>query len=182
MRFNLREFYSELQEKGVIFCFSGPISQAVIEGVGGTLRQKMELEETDFTITQKVFAVFVEQMQNIINYSAEKSSRDAVEDGDIRTGVLIIGHEESRYYVLCGNKVANRNIEQIKNHLDPLQTLDKNELKSLYRERRKMSSLPESKGAGLGFIEMARKVSLPIEYEFVPMEDDYSFFCLKATI
>jgi hypothetical protein len=45
-----------------------------------------------------------------------------------------------------------------------------------------MSSLPESKGAGLGFIEMARKVSLPIEYEFVPMEDDYSFFCLKATI
>ncbi len=73
-------------------------------------------------------------------------------------------------------------IDMLKNHLESLRSLNKNELKSLYRERRKKAASPESKGAGLEFIEMARKASLPIEYEFVPMGEDQSFFCLKVII
>jgi hypothetical protein len=43
IRFNVHEFYVDLSGKGIIFCFSGPISQDVIEGIGGTLKQKMEI-------------------------------------------------------------------------------------------------------------------------------------------
>jgi len=182
MQFNLQEFYGDLQEKGIVFCFSGPISQEVIEGVGETLRQKMELEETDLTTSQKVFAVFVEQMQNVVNYSADRVRADNREQGDIRSGVLIVGQEDRRFYVLCGNKIRNADVQSIREHLELVSSLGKEELKALYRERRKMAAASDSKGAGLGFIEMARKASLPMEFDFVPTDQDYTFFSVKAVI
>ncbi len=68
----IQRFYEQLKEEGIIFSFSGPVSQSLLEGIGETLRQKMTLEETSTTVTQKVFSIFVELMQNVINYSAER--------------------------------------------------------------------------------------------------------------
>jgi hypothetical protein len=182
MQFNLQEFYADLQGKGIIFCFSGPVSQEVIEGVGETLRQRMELQDTDLNTSQKVFSIFVEQMQNIVNYSAERVVMDEREEGDIRSGVLVVGTQDKGFYVLCGNKVRNEQVGPMKEHLELLVGLDKNGLKSLYRERRKAAAAENSKGAGLGFIDIARRASRPIEFEFVPVDQSFSFFSLMAVI
>ncbi len=99
IQFNLHEFYIDLNRKGIIFCFSGPISQNVIEGIGGTLKQKMEIEDTDLNTSQKVFSIFVEQMQNIVNYSADRVIPEDRKEGEIRIGVLVVGKEEGHFYV-----------------------------------------------------------------------------------
>ena len=39
-----------------------------------------------------------------------------------------------------------------------------------------------SKGAGLGFMEIARRASKPIEFDFTEIDANYVFFALKATI
>lgn len=54
MGFDLLDFHRELAKQGIIFCFRGPVSQHVIEGIGQTLRQKMELDDTGMTTVQKV--------------------------------------------------------------------------------------------------------------------------------
>ena len=54
----IQAFYEQLKEEGIIFSFSGPVSQSLLEGVGATLRQKMTLEETSTNVTQKVFSIF----------------------------------------------------------------------------------------------------------------------------
>jgi hypothetical protein len=182
MKFDLLEFYGTLKKKGIIFCFSGPISQDIIEGIGTTLRQKMELEETGLNASQKVFAIFVEQMQNIVNYSAETVLPSDRDSAGMRVGVLIVGQEDGRLYVLTGNRVRKEDTGPLKEQLTHLRQLDKEDLKLLYRDRRKMAAPPESKGAGLGFIEIARKASMPLEFSFVPIDRDHVFFTLEVVV
>ncbi|MGC8602627.1 MAG: SiaB family protein kinase [Desulfomonilaceae bacterium] len=182
MRFNLQDLYLELKQNSIIFCFCGPISQEVIEGVGGTLRQKMKLEEVDLNTTQKVFAVFVEQMQNIVNYSADRLIPEDRQEGEIRIGVLIVGQENTGFYVLCGNKIRKEETQNLRKQLDMINRMNKDELKQLYLERRKMAPMADKKGAGLGLIDIARKSTRPIEFDFSPVDGDFVFFSVKAVI
>ena len=182
MKFNVHDFYLDLNTKGIILCFCGPISQGLIEGIGGTLRQKMELEETDLNTSQKVFSVFVEQMQNIVNYSADRVILENRDDGEIRIGVLILGKEDEHFYVLCGNKIGRENVGAISGQLESLSKMSKQELKRLYQVRRKMFPHREGKGTGLGFIDIARKATLPIEFDFNPVDGDFVFFTIKVVI
>lgn len=182
IHFNVHDFYVDLNQKGIIFCFSGPVSQDVIEGIGGTLKQKMEIEDTDLNTSQKVFSVFVEQMQNIVNYSADRVIHEDRQEGEIRLGVLIVGKEEGSFYVLCGNKINRELAGSIRGQLETIAGMDKDELKKLYRERRKSAPQTEEKGTGLGFIDIARKASQPIEFDFMPVDDDFVFFTIKAVI
>ena len=39
-----------------------------------------------------------------------------------------------------------------------------------------------SKGAGLGFMEIARRASKPLEFDFTEIDANHAFFALKATI
>ncbi len=180
--FNLHQFYVDMNQRGIIFSFSGPISQEVIEGIGGTLKHKMEIEDTDLNTSQKVFSIFIEQMQNIVNYSADRVIPDERQEGEIRMGVLIVGKENGKYYVLCGNKIKTEAEESIREQLDLVARLDKDELKKLYRERRKKTSEGNVKGSGLGFIEMARKATRPIEFDISPVDSDFVFLTIKAII
>jgi hypothetical protein len=67
--FNLR---SILQKEGIIFAYSGYLTEAVLSGVGEAVKHKLALEDTDTKTQRSVFAVFVEQVQNMIRYSAAR--------------------------------------------------------------------------------------------------------------
>ena len=101
----MQGFYEQLKTEGIIFSFSGPISQNLLEGIGATLRQKMSLEETSTNITQKVFSIFVELMQNIINYSVERGSGSEA-DPELSSGILVIGKKNDQFYIKSGNYIS----------------------------------------------------------------------------
>ena len=178
---DIQGIYHQLQERGIIFSFSGPISQSLLEGIGQTLKQKMTLEETSKNIIQKVFAVFVELMQNIINYSAQKVTSEEAEQ-EISYGVLIVGKQEDHFYIISGNYIQKEQEAALQEKLTMVQSMDHKELKQYYKQQRRLQADDASKGAGLGFIEMARKASQPIEFEIARMENGLSFFVVKAII
>ena len=78
--------------------------------------------------------------------------------------------------------IENDKVERLRKKLTKLQKMDKEELKQYYREQRKKEPEAESKGAGLGFIEMAKRASRPIEFEFEQIDAKRSFFSLKTVI
>lgn len=177
---HLYEFYEELKREGVILCFSGPTSQSVVEGIGRTLKRKMELEEAATTTIQRVFALFVEQMQNIVHYSSEKTPPGCEDGCELRHGVLVMGRNEGRFYVICGNKVQTEQCERMLVQLRHLQSLSREELKEHYRRMRREETPQDSKGAGLGFIEMFRRASEPLEFHVAPVDAENVFFSIKA--
>src|SRR5919204_4412746 len=100
-----------LHRQGVIFAYSGYVTEPVLSGVGEALKQKLTIDDADTKTLRSVFAIFVEQMQNIIRYSAEKSPEEplpAVHEGaltEIRYGILTIGKEGGDYVVCAGNLI-----------------------------------------------------------------------------
>lgn len=179
---NMLKFYNDIRREGIIFCFSGPISQSLVEGIGDLLRQKMELDETSINVSQKVFGVFVEQMQNVINYSADKNYDLPSGSTELRSGVMVICRTNDKFCILSGNYIESKEKGKLIEQLERLRSMNKDELKAYYREQRRNAPPEGSKGAGLGFIETARKASEPLEYEIRTVDDTRDFFCLKAVI
>ncbi len=177
---DLHQFYKDLKKEGVMFCFSGPTSQSAVEGMGRMLKIKMELEEASMTTTHRIFSLFVEQMQNIVNYSTEHPIPDNRTKSKFRNGIVVVGRHEDKFYVICGNYVSVSQSKKMIERINYLQGLDKKELKEYYKRVRRQDPGPDSKGAGLGFIEMFRRVSEPLEYHLAPIDTQTVFFTIKA--
>lgn len=180
---SMYEFREILNDRGVIFCYSGYVTDPVVSGIGAALKSKLMLEDTDTTTMRSVFAIFVEQMQNIVRYSAELEGQDEEDQKtEIRYGVLSIGMENGKLFVACGNKIHLKDVASLTRRLTELQATDKDGLRDLYKKKLREPAEVTSKGAGLGFIEIARRASEIIDFDFVDLNDKYAFFCLKAYV
>ena len=175
-------FKKILEQKGIIFSFSGYVSEGILFALGDALKQKMALEDTDSNTTKKVFSVFVEQVQNIIRYSADRVSGDIGRPVELSSGMIAVGQEQGKFFVICANKVRTEDRHRLKERLEHLQTLDKDGIKAYYKEKLREEPEAESKGDSIGLIEIARRASAPIDFDFMQVDDAYAFFCLKAYI
>lgn len=175
-------FKSGQDRAGVILSYSGFVSEGILFALGETLRRKMEAQETDASRAKRLFSVFVEQVQNIIRYSAEKLPQRQPDDGLLGSGIVSVGTEGSSFFVVCANSLKRDRKEALRERLATLAALDKEGLRTAYREKLREPAEEESLGASLGLIEIARRSSRPIQFDFLDLDDETSFFCLKAYV
>ncbi len=178
----LYQFRSYLRERGIVFAYSGYVTETVLSGVGEALRQKLAIEATDTKTVRSVFAIFVEQMQNIIRYSAESEGDESNGSIELRYGVLTVAHRDDYYAVQAGNVIRKSDQERLESRLAEIVKMDRDGLKSAYKSQLKAGPEPDSKGASVGLIEIARRASGPLEYDFSEAGDDHSFFAIEARI
>ena len=93
----------------------------------------------------------------------------------------MIGRLEERFFVCSGNLVQNEDVNSLKERIDYVNSLTKEQLKKLYKETLRRTD-SHSDSAGLGIIDMARKAALPLEYMFIARDERYSFFTLKVSL
>jgi hypothetical protein len=79
-------------------------------------------------------------------------------------------------------QVKKANVQGLHKKLDQINGLDKDGLKELYKEIIKNTTISDKGGAGLGFVDMARKSGGKLEFEFPEMSSEYCFFCLKVNV
>jgi hypothetical protein len=86
--------------------------------------------------------------------------------------------------MMCVNPIAAEDVEGLRNKLEPLRSMSVEEIKQAYKVTLRADTPEESKGAGLGFLTMARDASAPLEFAFHPRADEpgTTLFCLKAII
>jgi hypothetical protein len=173
----LKETYNK---EGILICFAGPFSHSIIEELGNAVKRYLEAEQMTKASLMDVFSVFIEQTQNVRNYAGLKAG-EGNRDIDFNSGIVVIGRNGDRYEVSSGNIVKCDDIQEATTRLDMLKGLDKQALKTVYKEQMKKEPLP-GRGAGLGLIDMSRRTSQPLEYSVREMDERYCFFSLKATI
>lgn len=173
----LYECTKKIQESGVIFYYSGYLSQKMLKSIGDVIKEKLSYEDINSSTIKRIFSVFVEQTQNIIKYSSE---RIYIDNSELSQGVIILGSENSNFFLECGNLVSKDVSKNLKTELIKIQGMDKDELKSYYKEKLKSDS-SYTKGAGIGLIDIARKSTKPIEFD-IKEQSQNSFFFLKAFI
>ena len=102
--------------------------------------------------------------------------------GELRYGLVTIGESpDGTRFVTCANLIKNENVERVTESLESIRGLNRKELTALMREHLKQGPPEGSKGAGVGFISIAREANGNWEYDMVPMPDgQFTFFCLEA--
>lgn len=170
----------EVTGNGILFSFSGFLSEELLFALGEALRKKLAMEETDAKKIKRIFSVFVEQVQNILRYSADRSTVQGM--GTISSGMVTVGCENHRFFVACGNLMHREDVIQLKEKLEILQRMDPAGIKAYYLEKIKQPVAPGSLGANIGLIEIARRASEPIQFDFTDMDGDCVFYCLKVSI
>ncbi|MGB0695039.1 MAG: SiaB family protein kinase [Rhodospirillaceae bacterium] len=178
---HLHSIYNDMVSDGISFCFTGFMSEEMLLGVGATLKKKMQLESIEHMTSKSMFSLFVEMVQNVIRYSAEYQFAPAEPvDIDLRYGILSIGVRDGQHFVACGNLIKDEDVPRLSKNLQHIQTLEKDDLKKLYKATLK-GDVPEgSKGAGVGFMEIARRASGGFTFDFVPDKDGKHFFTISA--
>jgi len=178
MRFNILEYNKLLAEHNISIIYSGPLWAEGIDGMAEFLQKRLDMDDTPLSASQSVFSVFVEQMNNMLMYSAEKEKA-----AEMPTGIFVLGNYDKSYYVQTGNVIKNSSVALLKDRIDFLNKLDKKELRQFYKEQIKTENgNPESKGAGLGLTEIARRATSKIEYEFTPYGEGLSYFTMYVTV
>lgn len=178
---DLYSFNNQLNRDGILYCYSGPFTRGIVEEIGEMMRRKIEKETNSMNTSMKVFSVFVEQVQNIMNHSDGKI-QDSDEEASYSEGIAIIGKAGDDYFTLCGNLVDISKKEVIENSILEINKLDKAEVKQLYKQKLKNDELKVGKGAGIGLLDIARKSNEPLKYHFQDVDDKYVFFSLYVKI
>ena len=145
------------------------------------MKSKLALDETDKKVARSLFSILVEQVQNVIRYSAEYDPPDDA-TSELRYGVLIIGQNGDKFYVTCGNMIRNEDVQRLSANLAEVQRMDKDELKARYKETLKGETPDGSKGAGVGFLDIARRARYGFEFDFFQVNDNHSYFSIVAYI
>ena len=177
---NIYQYQETLKQEGISLSFMGPLSQRLMEEFVGNLRERMAQEGIGLSTCMRVFAVAVEQVQNILRFSAET----VPPEGDyvkFHIGSIHIGYKDGQYFVASGNQIASENVKFLQEHLTRLSRMTPEELKVLHKELRRQPLNSENL-TGLGLVEIARKASRPLEFDFRDIDERRAYFSMKTVI
>ncbi len=145
------------------------------EAVGPVLKMiEDNMQSMKLRKQKKVYHFLVEILQNI--------SKHAYVLNDDRDGIFLIGLDGGFFNIGTGNYIANSHVENLKNQIDQVNSLDNDALNDLYRKYLREGRDTESGSAGLGIIDLARETTEDIAYKFTPLNDTYSFFSLTVKL
>ncbi|MBL8022633.1 MAG: SiaB family protein kinase [Leptospirales bacterium] len=170
----LKKIFQDLAEYNIIIAFKGAISQSILVELGEVVKTK-----TSFSNKMRdVFAIFIEMSQNVLRYSSE---REQSAETPVGNGMIFVTDHGSHYQVSSGNLIANSEIAPTTELLKLINSKSRDELKTMYNEKRKSEPPPGKKGPGLGLIDIARRSDKALNFDFTPI-DRGALFILSASI
>ena len=189
-------FREELVKRGIVFSYCGFLNEDILSGIVNALRTKLSIDKTDVKVSRGIFSAFVEQVQNVIRYSAETNAiieeENLQEDGEenvhenetLPYGMVTIGeYPDGTRFVACCNMIRNTDTEKLTAQLESIRGLDRKQLGAMMREQLKNGPPQGSKGAGVGFISIAREANGNWEYDIVrDASAEFDFFCFEAHV
>jgi len=186
---DMREYAGVMEKLNIKVIYSGPMWEEGIKGLAEMVRTHLVHDQIKKSASKAIFSVFVEQVTNMLMYSAEKEQYPVPpgdELADVSIGMVIMGNKTDKrdtFFVQTKNAVKKENMAFLQERIDCLNSLDKNELRQFYRGKmRTENDNPGSQGAGLGLIEIARRSTAPIEYMFESTAEGLTFFTMYVEI
>lgn len=171
----LYHWLKECEKENIILCFQGDFNQDLVNAILLLAERGPDVQNSSTVVRARVFSVLVECMQNIRKYGAPSSS------SDLKPGIVIVCIDGTGYTLKTGNFIENAGVASLRERLDKIIKLNKDELKDLHKKVLGETKLSEKSGAGLGLISIARK-SDGMGYVFKTIDDNVSFYSLDVHV
>jgi 5'-deoxynucleotidase YfbR-like HD superfamily hydrolase len=159
--------------------FKGDITSELLTSILQIMESKMDNLQEEPKIKKKVYNVLVECLQNLYHHMEDETP---AETERIRSAIFMIGKVDGQYNIITGNYIKAGNVVILKKRLDDINALTREELKDYYKEVLNNGEMSMKGGGGLGMIDIARKTGQKLNYNFMPVDDKYSFFSLNIKI
>jgi hypothetical protein len=116
----------------------------------------------------------LENLQNI--------TRHGVTNSEEMTSLVVYHKTADGYTVSTGNALKNSEVRGLRSNLEKINSLDPDKIREVYRTMLQDTKIGKKGGAGLGLMEMARKTGNKLDFDFLPIDDRYSYFILSKTV
>jgi hypothetical protein len=172
-------FYKTIKANEIRLVYEGKITHQITKAFIALAEAQMVEDQEATRVQRIIFHVMVECLQNISRHAYDHESGDNIYSG---RGIFMISKNSDIYCITTGNAILNDKIPALKKMIDRVNELDEPMLKDFYIKQMREGRLSEKGGAGLGFIDIRRKTGSKLEYHFLPISDNISFFMLTTTI
>jgi hypothetical protein len=179
---SIYELYQTMEHNNTMLSFKGVITSDLLTSVLSIMESKLNHVEKSPKTKKKVYNVLVECLQNLYHHNEDLASEEGMDFMFSKSALLMISKIEDQYEVKTGNYIRKSDVVDLKQKLDSINSLDKDELRALYKTVLNDGEMSEKGTAGLGMIDIARKSGNKLEYDFLPIDKGYDFFCLNVKI
>jgi hypothetical protein len=173
------DFYNKMKTREITLAYEGEINQQITKAFSSLAESSMVKDEESGSVQRKVYHVMIECLQNISKHAENKNSNDLHFSG---RGIFMISKADSEYSIITGNAIDNNKLESVRLLIDHVNSLTKEELNELYMKQISEGELSEKGGAGLGFIDIVKRTGRKLDYHFLKIDDNFSFFILTSHV
>ena len=207
---------AQAEHNGLLLYYAGTFNPNVIQAAADTLKCRLASEDGSSSAKRKLFSTFIEMAQNVLHYAAPlpalqtlqtesgRAISEAVAQGAIGVGRIDApagapagapdagaDQTQARFWIACSNAVRREHVPRLAAKLDAVRAMSHPEIKAAYKAQLHntdhSASDDISRGAGLGWLTIARDASAPLQYHIATGEDaadtaPHAVFHVKALI
>jgi len=169
------KFHDHLDRAQIMLAYDGVLSYEIVEAFISRLKQDIEAIEVPKKERKRFFSIVVECIQNLSKHGNIAELKDT-------NFLVIVEKENETLKISTGNVVKAESEETIQQWINYVNTKNEEELKTLYKNGVKNNKLSERGEASLGLIDIARKSSKKLQYEFKKIDEKSSYFLFQTQV
>ncbi|MBN1184746.1 MAG: SiaB family protein kinase [Bacteroidales bacterium] len=169
-----KQIYDKMREGNILIVCKGDFQQASIIPILKMIENNIQQQFRNFVIKKRTYHMLVEILQNIGKHSLQINGR--------REGIFLMSVEKDYYAMNAANYIRKDEIENLRDHINRINTFTKEELTNMYRKILISGKASSDGSAGLGLIDVAKESRDKLTYYFTPIDEEKSFFSLGATL
>jgi hypothetical protein len=164
----------KMMKERLMFVYRGVVTNENSASLLMLLEKEMESSEFGFVGRKRLFMFVLESLQNVSRHSDRNKYSEM--------SLVVYSKTDSGYTVTTGNVIETNKIDDLRNKLAEINKLDSGEIRNVYRNMLSNAEFSSKGGAGLGLIEMAKKTGNKLDYDFITLDDGFSYFILSKTV
>jgi hypothetical protein len=157
-----------------MFVYRGVVTNENSASLLMLLEKEMENSEFGFVGRKRLFMFVLESLQNVSRHSDRNQYSEM--------SLVVYSKTDSGYTVTTANVIETDKIADLRSKLEEINKLDSGEIRNVYRNMLSNAEFSSKGGAGLGLIEMAKKTGNKLDYDFIKLDEKFSYFILSKTV
>lgn len=156
--------------------FSYELTGQLIEKLRNS-REKYNLDKSSF---RKILTLMVEVLENNYKY-VNKLEKEVIDSINVYP-MFSLTNEKKYFKMTSGNPILKKDIDPLKNKIDLINSLNREQLKDLYKKTMSEGIYENQEGAGLGIMKMAKITRNKVDYSIKKIKDDLYFYTIEIKI
>jgi hypothetical protein len=169
-----KQIRDKMMKDRLMFVYRGIVTSENSTPLLTLLEKEMENSEFGFVGRKRLFMFVLESLQNVSKHSDQNLHADM--------SLVVYSKTDNGYTVVTGNVLPLSGIHDLKRKLNQINHLQPDEIRKAYRKMLSTAEFSHKGGAGLGLIEMAKKTGNKLDFDFVPLDNEYAYFVLSKTV